>query len=64
MQAHIDASLDAVWGLVGNPATYPDWWPVAVEIRGVQRVVGRIPISRFFQTWVRSRRVNGSGKPD
>ena len=33
-QAHIDAPLEDVWALVGNPATYPEWWPVAVEIRG------------------------------
>jgi uncharacterized protein YndB with AHSA1/START domain len=25
-QAHIDAPLDEVWALVGNPATYPKWW--------------------------------------
>jgi hypothetical protein len=39
-QAHLDASLDDVWALVGNPATYPDWWPVAVEIRGQTFEVG------------------------
>ena len=39
-QAHIDAPLDEVWALVGNPATYPDWWPVAVEIRGERFEVG------------------------
>ena len=26
-QAHIDAPLEEVWALVGNPATYPEWWP-------------------------------------
>ena len=39
-QVHIDASLDEVWALVGNPATYPEWWPVAVEIRGERFKVG------------------------
>ena len=39
-QVHIDAPLDEVWALVGNPATYPDWWPVAVEIRGDRFEVG------------------------
>jgi Polyketide cyclase / dehydrase and lipid transport len=39
-QAHLDASLDDVWALVGNPATYPEWWPVAVEIRGETFEVG------------------------
>jgi uncharacterized protein YndB with AHSA1/START domain len=33
-QVQIDAPLDEVWALVGNPATYPEWWPAAVEIRG------------------------------
>jgi uncharacterized protein YndB with AHSA1/START domain len=33
-QVQIDAPLDEVWALVGNPATYPQWWPAAVEIRG------------------------------
>jgi hypothetical protein len=39
-QAYLDASLDDVWALVGNPATYPEWWPVAVEIRGQTFEVG------------------------
>jgi uncharacterized protein YndB with AHSA1/START domain len=39
-QVHIDAPLDEVWALVGNPATYPEWWPVAVEIRGDRFEVG------------------------
>ena len=39
-QAHIDAPLEDVWALVGNPATYPEWWPVAVEIRGERFEVG------------------------
>src|SRR5919106_1368492 len=39
-QAHVDASLEDVWALVGNPATYPEWWPVAVEIRGEKFEVG------------------------
>jgi uncharacterized protein YndB with AHSA1/START domain len=39
-QVHIDAPLDEVWALVGNPATYPEWWPVAVEIRGERFEVG------------------------
>ena len=33
-QAHLDAPLDDVWAPVGNLATYPEWWPVAVNIRG------------------------------
>jgi uncharacterized protein YndB with AHSA1/START domain len=41
-QAHFDAPLEDVWALVGNPATYPDWWPVAVEIRGDTFEVGDV----------------------
>jgi hypothetical protein len=33
-QAHLDAPLDAVWGLVGEPIRYPEWWPRVIEVRG------------------------------
>jgi len=33
-QAHLDAPLEAVWGLVGSPRRYPEWWPRVVEVRG------------------------------
>jgi hypothetical protein len=33
-QAHIDAPLEAVWGLVGTPSRYPEWWPRVIEVRG------------------------------
>jgi Polyketide cyclase / dehydrase and lipid transport len=33
-QAHLDAPVDAVWGLVGEPCRYPEWWPRVVEVRG------------------------------
>src|SRR5437870_5766325 len=33
-QAHIDAPLDVVWGLVGSPSRYPEWWPRVIEVRG------------------------------
>jgi hypothetical protein len=42
MQAHLDAPPDEVWALVGNPATYPQWWPAAVEIRGETFEVGDV----------------------
>ena len=41
-QAHFDAPLEDVWALVGNPATYPEWWPAAVEIRGETFEVGDV----------------------
>jgi hypothetical protein len=33
-QAHLDAPLDVVWGLVGTPRRYPEWWPRVIEVRG------------------------------
>jgi hypothetical protein len=33
-QAHLDASLEVVWGFVGTPSRYPEWWPRVVEVRG------------------------------
>jgi polyketide cyclase/dehydrase/lipid transport protein len=41
-QAHLDAPLKDVWALIGNPATYPEWWPPAVEIRGQTFEVGDV----------------------
>jgi hypothetical protein len=33
-QAHLDASLEALWSLVGFPNRYPEWWPRVVEVQG------------------------------
>jgi Polyketide cyclase / dehydrase and lipid transport len=33
-QAHLDASLEAIWSLVGFPNRYPEWWPRVVEVQG------------------------------
>ena len=33
-QAHLDAPLERVWGLVGTPTRYPEWWPRIIEVRG------------------------------
>ena len=33
-QAHLDAPLDVVWGLIGTPSRYPEWWPRVIEVRG------------------------------
>jgi hypothetical protein len=32
--AHLEAPLEAVWGLVGTPRRYPEWWPRVIEVRG------------------------------
>lgn len=31
-QTHIDAPVDTVWELVGNPNRHPDWWPEMLEV--------------------------------
>jgi Polyketide cyclase / dehydrase and lipid transport len=33
-QAHFDAPVEAVWGLVGTPSRHPEWWPRVIEVRG------------------------------
>ena len=31
-QAHIDAPVDVVWHLLGDPNRHPQWWPDMVEV--------------------------------
>lgn len=33
-QAQIEAPVEAVWRLVGDPSRYPEWWPRVIEVRG------------------------------
>ena len=33
-QAHLDASLESIWSLVGFPSRYPEWWPRVVDVQG------------------------------
>jgi uncharacterized protein YndB with AHSA1/START domain len=33
-QALIEAPIERVWALVGNPARHPEWFPRVVEVRG------------------------------
>jgi uncharacterized protein YndB with AHSA1/START domain len=33
-QAYLDAPVETVWGLVGAPDRYPEWWPRVIEVRG------------------------------
>ena len=37
-QTLIEAPLEAVWGQVGNPSTYPDWAGDVVEVTGLDHV--------------------------
>ena len=32
----IDAPIQSVWALVGDPRRFPEWWPRVVEVRGEQ----------------------------
>jgi hypothetical protein len=31
-QTHIDAPVETVWGLVGDPNRHPDWWPEMLDV--------------------------------
>lgn len=31
-QAHIDAPVEVVWGLLGDPNRHPEWWPEMLEV--------------------------------
>jgi hypothetical protein len=35
-QMLIDAPVEDVWALVGDPGRYPEWWPSFMEVRGEQ----------------------------
>jgi hypothetical protein len=32
LQAHIDAPLETVWQLLGDPNRHPEWWPTMLEV--------------------------------
>jgi uncharacterized protein YndB with AHSA1/START domain len=40
--AVIEAPIERVWELVGNPARHPDWWPRVVEVRGERFEMGDV----------------------
>ncbi len=33
-QALIEAPVEEVWTLVGDPRRYPEWWPAVIEVDG------------------------------
>jgi hypothetical protein len=39
-QVLIEAPMDRVWALVGDPGRHPDWMPRVVEVRGERFEVG------------------------
>jgi polyketide cyclase/dehydrase/lipid transport protein len=30
----IDAPVESIWDLVGNPARHPEWWPRVIQVEG------------------------------
>jgi Polyketide cyclase / dehydrase and lipid transport len=66
--AHLDASLEVVWDLVGTPSRYPEWWPRVIEVRGERFEEGdeyaqvtRDPIGRSESNFLLERRENLRG---
>ena len=64
-QAHLDAPLEVVWGLVGTPSRYPEWWPRVVEVRGERFEEGdeyaqvtKDPLGRSESNFLLERRDN------
>ena len=51
-QALIDASVEDVWELIGDPRRHPEWWPVAVEVNGLPAVT-QDATYRQVSRWVR-----------
>src|SRR5437879_5993578 len=39
-QAHLNAPVEVVWDLVGNPDRHPEWWPRVIEVRGENFTAG------------------------
>jgi hypothetical protein len=33
-QALVDAPIERIWELVGDPRRYPEWWPRVIEVNG------------------------------
>jgi hypothetical protein len=64
-QALVDAPLEVVWGLVGSPSRYPEWWPRVIEVRGERFEEGdeyaqvtKNPIGRSESNFLLERRDN------
>ena len=62
-QAHLEAPVEVVWGFVGAPGRYPEWWPRVVEVRGERFEEGdeyvqvtRDPTSRVESSFLLERR--------
>ena len=45
-QALIEAPVETIWELVGDPSRHPQWWPRVIEVKGEQFSEG----ATFVQT--------------
>jgi uncharacterized protein YndB with AHSA1/START domain len=54
--AQIEAPVEAVWSLVGNPSRYPEWWPRVIEVRGERFEQGAeyVQVTKHPQSTVKS----------
>jgi uncharacterized protein YndB with AHSA1/START domain len=37
-QALIEAPVERVWDLIGDPNRHPEWWPIVIEVEGLPRI--------------------------
>jgi uncharacterized protein YndB with AHSA1/START domain len=37
-QALIEAPVERVWDLIGDPNRHPEWWPLVIEVEGLPRI--------------------------
>jgi len=37
-QAVIDAPVEEIWELVGDPNRHPEWWPLVLEVDGLPKI--------------------------
>jgi len=37
-QALIEAPVERVWDLIGDPNRHPQWWPMVLEVEGLPRI--------------------------
>lgn len=62
-QALVDAPLEAIWKLVGDPRRHPEWWPRVIEVNGERFEEGteyvqvsRAPIGRVTTNFLVERK--------
>jgi uncharacterized protein YndB with AHSA1/START domain len=56
-QALLDAPVESIWELVGDPARHPEWWPRVVEVTG-QRFEQGDQYVQVTKTWFGNAETN------